>query len=97
MKNRLDITSETILCQTDDLISTDLGEEKLMLSMERGRYFGVNEVGKMIHDRCDGKTTLGDIVDELVQEFEVERPECETTVLQFASQLVSEGLLRFSE
>lgn len=97
MSNEREITTGSILCQSDDLLSSDLGTEKLMMSMERGRYFGVNEVGKIIHDRCDGKTTLGKIVDELVSEFEIGRQECEATVLQFSSQLVSEGLLRFPE
>lgn len=96
MQNQSQLTVDSILIRSDDILESDLGTEKVMMSIEQGRYFGLNEVGKMIHDACDGKLTLGEVTQKLLEDFEVDPQECESKVLDFSAQLVGQGLLKLS-
>ena len=87
------LTQNTILLRSTDILESDLGTEKVMMSIERGRYYGLNEIGKEIHDACDGKVTLGQVAEVLHEKFEVDGEECKTKVVDFATRLVRQGLL----
>ena len=93
MSETRELNLNSILVCSDDILESDLGDEKVMMCIDRGRYYGLNEVAKLIHDGCDGNKTLSDIVDSLTQEFDITREECTKQVLLFAEQLIQEGLL----
>lgn len=91
------LTEDSILIRSEDILESDLGTEKVVMSIDKGRYFGLNEVGKIIHDGCDGQTSLGDIVRLLSEQFEVKPQECASKVLVFAERLLTAGLLEVPE
>jgi len=75
------------------VMSRRVGEETVLLDLESGLYFGVDRVGQRIWELAGSGQTLGEIVDAIVAEFEVERARAETDVLEFAATLVERGLL----
>ena len=52
-----------------------------------------NGVGTRIWELADGSRTLNDIVDCLLDEYDVDRPTCETDLRSFMDSLEGDGLI----
>lgn len=66
---------------------TDLSGEKVMVDFETGKYFLIKGAGNDIWDMIQVETTPGEIIEKLMQEYEVSREECERSVYEFLEQL----------
>lgn len=88
------IASDSIVQRRDHTLSTDLSEtETVMLDIERGMYFGLQDVGKVIWEQLEQPTTLDALCDRLVDRFEVEPDTCRSEVTAFLAQLHEQGLI----
>ncbi len=54
----------------------------------------LNQVGTLIWDRIDGRATLGDLVEAVVQEYKVAPEEAERDILEFIESLRMQRLVR---
>lgn len=75
-------------------VSTELGSETVILGVERGRYFGLNEVGARIWALVQEPTSVASLCDSLLSEYEVSREALESDVLEILSELHEQGLIQ---
>ncbi len=74
--------------------ATTEGEETVLLDVERGRYFALNEVGSRIWALvCEG-VPFGEIVDRVCAEYDVARERGERDAEVLIRQLLSASLVR---
>lgn len=66
---------------------TDLSGEKVMVDFESGKYFLIKGVGNDIWDMIQEEITVGEIIDKLLQEYDVSEEECEKSVYEFLGKL----------
>lgn len=83
------------LVQGKGYIASDMGEEKVMLSIENGKYYNLGEIGGAIWDLMQAPTTVNDIVSSLIADYNVEKETCEEQVITFIHQLLKEGIVEF--
>ncbi len=81
------------IIRNSDLISASFDEDLVMLSIQTGRYYGVNSVGRRIWELLEESRTVASLCDRLVQEFEVTPLKCQEEVLIFLNALNEQGLL----
>lgn len=72
---------------------TELSGEKVMLDFETGKYFLIKGTGNDIWDLIQEETTVGEIIDKLMQEYDVTPQECEASVIEFLEKLQKYGFL----
>jgi hypothetical protein len=84
---------DDIVAQGKGSIVSDMAGEKVMLSVRNGKYYGFGDIGGKIWDMMERPIAVGQLVDTLLSEYEVERGECERHVLSFLELLAKEGLL----
>ena len=77
-----------------DVIAAEAGEDIVMVSIEKGYYYGVSNVGREIWGSIDHPVKVSNLVDHLVLTFNVERSLCEQETLSFLEDLLSENLLQ---
>jgi hypothetical protein len=65
-----------------------------MVSIEKGYYYGVSDVGREIWGSIEHPVQVSNLIDHLVQTFNVERALCEQETLLFLEDLLSENLLQ---
>lgn len=87
------LTPDTILTRNPDLISTDMDGDTVMMSVERGEYFGIGGVGPRVWDLLAKPTTLPAIVQAICAEYEVEPATCATDMEKFLAELLQGGLV----
>ena len=74
------ITIETLVSQNQDIDASDLDGEKVMMNLDKGEYFMMNEIGSRIWDIIENPVKVDEVVVTLLNEYEVDRGTCETTV-----------------
>ena len=87
------INLDSIVSYREDLDTTDIDGDKVMMDLEKGQYFALNSVGSRIWEEIQSPVKLSSVVDTLLQEYEVDRETCEKSVIEFIEGLNSAGLL----
>lgn len=79
--------------QSDGNIVSDMDGEKVMMSIQHGKYYNLGEIGGTIWDLIKSPVTVRHIVEKLRSEYEVEEDECKQHVISFLTQLQNENLI----
>ncbi|MCC5947043.1 MAG: PqqD family protein [Nitriliruptoraceae bacterium] len=91
------IEMSSVVQRRDALFANELSrDETVMLDVERGRYFGVRDVGKAIWDRLEQPVQIEQLCADLTETYEVEPEQCAADVVAFLAQLDSQGLIDVS-
>ena len=81
------ININNVVSRRNDIDTTDLNGEIVMMDLEKGRYFSLNGVGSRIWEIIEEPIGINKIVDCLLEEYDVNRNECEENVLEFLGKL----------
>lgn len=87
------ITSDRIIAQSEDNIVSDMGGEKVMLSVHNGKYYNLGQIGGQIWDMIRRPIAVSQLVAQLTSEYDVEPGQCENQVIDFLELLLGEGLI----
>jgi hypothetical protein len=88
----LDGTS--VVQRSDDLAVGAMGGELAMMSLHTGTYFVLDRVAARIWERMSNPVAIVDLVDELLELYDVAPNRCEADVLAFLQKLLARGLVR---
>lgn len=89
---KLDLNS--VIIRNENIDDTDIDGEKVMMNIDRGQYYSMNEVAGMIWDMAEKEIAVEDIVNKLLDEYEVEKDTCIISTLSFLERLYHEGLIK---
>jgi hypothetical protein len=90
----LPIGLETTVTRDADILYAPVGaEEGVMMSVTKGRYYGVDAVGLRIWELLETPATVAEVCARLQEEFEVDAPTCDAEVLQFVNDLIENGIV----
>ena len=78
-------------------VSADLAGEAVILNMESGTYYSLNEVGARVWGLVGEPRTVDEIRDTILEEYEVEADHCERDVVALLEQLADAGLVEIRE
>ena len=90
----LDTTS--ISCAKDSVFC-ELEGEAVILSLRDGIYYGLNNVGLRIWELIQQPRSLCGILDVLTEEYEVEREECRSGVLDLLQELLEKKMIDLAD
>jgi hypothetical protein len=80
------------------LAARQLGEEVVIMSATDSTLYNLNEVGTLIWQGADGKTSLARIVEERICPiYEVEASEALRDAEEFVKELAKHGILQVAE
>jgi hypothetical protein len=81
----------------ENVVSRVLECEAVILNLESGVYFGLNEVGTRIWALIQEHGSLRKVLETMKQEYEVAPQELESDLLQLIEQLQARGLVNLSK
>ena len=86
------------IARSTEVAARQLGDEMIIMSARDSTLFTLNDVGLIIWQAADGRTSLEDIVKEKVcAEFDVEPAEALKDAESFVRELAEHGILIVSE
>lgn len=78
----------------EGVVGQEAGESLVLLDVDSGLYFSLDEVGYRIWSLCDGRT-VGEIVDAICGEYDVDRARVESDALDLLRELSAEALVAY--
>jgi hypothetical protein len=91
------LSRATRIVASDDQASAELSSEVVILSMSEGVYFGLDGVGARIWSLVQRPTTLGEVTEVIVAEFEVEEEQAFADLCALAGEMATHGLVRLGD
>jgi len=88
---RVSLQSSIKIC--DDVVSRDLEGEAVILNLETGTYFGLNEVGTRIWTLIQEHESLNRVFEAIRHEYEVSPEALEGDLLRIIDELRTKGLI----
>lgn len=88
-----DIDPSRRYVRNPDLIAADLDGDTVMMSIERGEYFGLSGVGSRVWQLLAEPMALPAIVRTICAEYEVDEPTCQADMQAFLADLQQQGLI----
>ncbi len=78
---------------SDRIIDRVVDGEALLIHRSSGDLFSIDSVGTSVWRNIDGTRTVGDLVELIMDEYDVDRARVEADVLRLVEQLADEGLI----
>ena len=78
---------------SDDTVVSKMDNSAVLLNLQSGAYFELNEVALCIAENLKNLTTLDKIKSIIIKKFDVEEQECEDDIKLFLEQLLQRDLL----
>ena len=96
IKKDLGINLDTVINKNLEIDDTDLDGEKVMMNLDKGEYFMMNEVGSRIWEIISEPINVKGIIENLCSEYEVDEETCKDTVMEFLGRLNNAELISIS-
>ena len=78
----------------ESIVAAELDNEMVLLNVETGLYFGLDELGAMIWSLIAAEADEAVIVDRIFAEYDVEQTQAKADVREFIECLEAKGLLQ---
>ncbi|PLX01295.1 MAG: PqqD family protein [Marinilabiliales bacterium] len=87
------ITADTKIQRKQDIVFNRMDNEVVMLNLEKGEYYGLDEIGSRIWDIIEDEISFQNLIQKLMEEFEVEESMCAADTKDFLMDLHEKKLL----
>lgn len=84
----------TLVMRDPDIIATDMDGEMVMMSIEQGHYYGLGGIGPFLWEQVVTPTSIKQLCQRVLQEYEVDEATCRADVSAFVNDLLGKGVLR---
>ena len=93
MKNEKMINTKMLVKRAEGIDAADLNGEKVMMNLDKGQYYALNQVGGRIWEIIERPSTVREIIDILLKEYEIDAEPCEQAVISFIGRMTDEALI----
>ncbi len=91
------ISLDSVVVAIRNQVSSNLGEEAVILHLGKGAYYGVNEVGALIWTLLLKPVKVSDIATEVEGKYKVSRKQCQADLLQLLDKMLRARLIEIKE
>ena len=90
---------ESILSQSTSIVTRKTGNEYVLVPItnniaDMNSVYTLNETGAFIWEHIDGKRSVEEIIDELTNEFDIDKQNAESDVLTFIDNMSKYLIIR---
>lgn len=78
-------------------ISGRLHEEMVMMDIEQGKYFSLNQTATVIWELLEKPMTVEEMCNTLIVDYDVEASRCKIEVKEYLDEMLSLGLIKMTE
>lgn len=91
------IQPSSLLTRSTSVIDSEIDNEVVMMSLQAGQYFGLDQIGARIWQLLSAERTIAELCEQLASEYDVTREQCENDVLAFVNELLANDILTVKE
>lgn len=88
-----EITLDSIVVRSSEIMTSPMDKELVMMSVDRGMYYGLDPIGADIWERLAQPVRVADLCAQLVLDYEVEPAVCAADVLAVLNEMATEDMV----
>jgi hypothetical protein len=87
------IALQHIVKRNPEIVTSNIDGEIVMMSIDNGEYYGLDEIASRIWELIEKPISVNSLIEALMDEFEVNKPDCANDTLEFLSEMANKGLI----
>ena len=87
------ITLNTIIQRNNEILTSDVDGEKVMMSIQQGEYYGLGKTGTFIWDHIESPIKVRELIQLIVQAYNLDEEQCFHDIIPFLNNLVEKDLI----
>jgi hypothetical protein len=91
-----DITDGTMISRSPAVLAAEVDGEIVMMSIEQGRYFGLDDIGSDIWKRIDPPYSFAELIDRLAADYDADRATIAADVRALLSRMAAQDVVRLA-
>lgn len=91
------LSNSSVVGVSSNQISSGLENETIVLELQSGAYYGLNEISTRIWELLQQPVSIECLRDTVLEEYDVSADICERDLYQFLSKLLDVGLIEVKE
>lgn len=88
--------SSTVVAR-NQLLTTEVDDEAVMLDAEAGLYFGLNEVGTLIWKELEEPRSIAELQEAVLAKFDIEPDQCSQDLGEFLTDCFEADLIEIHD
>jgi hypothetical protein len=92
----MQLTPMTVVVRSQNVMSSPVDDEMVMMHLESNQYLGLNPMGRRIWELIKAPIAVQDVCQQLLAEFDVTPEVCEQEVLAFLTDLNESQVVELS-
>ena len=82
-----------VIKRAEDIPWNVVDDEVVLLNLDSGHYYSLNESGRRIWELLDGENTIPDIIGVICEEFNVDQEKAVKDINELIDELLNEKLV----
>jgi hypothetical protein len=87
------LNSSIKLKRNPEMVFSEMDGEIVMMSIENSEYYGLDPVASRIWELLEQPATIAQLVEKLLEEYEVDYDTCLKDVIAFSDELLEKKIL----
>src|ERR1700687_2702883 len=90
------ITDATVIARSPSVLTAEVEGEIVMMSIERGRYFGLDDIGSDIWKRIDPPCSFAALIDRLAADYDADRATIAADVHALLGRMAAQDVVKLA-
>jgi Coenzyme PQQ synthesis protein D (PqqD) len=90
------IGDATMISRSPSVVTAEVDGEIVMMSIEQGRYFGLDDIGSDIWKRIEPPCSFATLIDRLAADYEADRATIAADVRSLLGRMVEQDVVRLA-
>jgi Coenzyme PQQ synthesis protein D (PqqD) len=90
------IADSTIVSRSPSVLTAEIDGEVVMMSIEQGQYFGLDDIGSDVWRRLEQPCTFADLIDRLAADYDADRASIAADVRALLESMAARDVVRLA-
>jgi hypothetical protein len=90
------IGDSTVISRSPSVLTAEVDGEVVMMSIEQGQYFGLDDIGSDIWKRLDPPCVFSDLIDRLAADYDADRASIAADVRELLARMAERDVVRLA-
>jgi hypothetical protein len=90
------IADSTIISRSPSVVTAEIDGEVVMMSIEQGQYFGLDDIGSDIWKRLDPPCAFADLIERLAADYDADRDSIAADVRALLETMAERDVVRLA-
>lgn len=93
----LSIDEQTLITRNTSLLTAPVHDETVMMDLESGHYYGLDDIGTEIWRRLEAPRRFGDLVDDLAAGYDADRTVIAEDIRKLLAVMAEHKVVTFAQ